>query len=278
MLAWFIKPIGKIVTKLVPEVYPLEKEIEEPKFLNEKILQYPETVIASLLDESKYLYKNAIFEIVAHALNIHRVDIISDLAAKKVVKKSVEDFKTDVRALYLHKVKTIYGEIIRYATNAQSSLKLSEIQNKRIMQIKLANRIMVEIIRDIGELNRNVSKYLDSENRFVKQQYNKFRKSVVKVLRAIHMYRTEKENQQKYHEKLMALQQEAMENIYKDNLEINELIRDDKITTDMASSLVNDHDNVNKLITKLITVAEILFIAKDPLMNESGEDMPRKVA
>ena len=39
----------------------------------------------------------------------------------------------DVEDLYYHKVKTIYGEIIRYATTAQTKFKLSKKQNKRIL-------------------------------------------------------------------------------------------------------------------------------------------------
>ena len=77
----------------------VNKDIDEPKFLNEAVLEFPGTAIASLIKESKYLYKNAIFEIVAHALNIHREDIKSDKKIKKVVKRSKEDMQIDVESL-----------------------------------------------------------------------------------------------------------------------------------------------------------------------------------
>ncbi|MEP0133145.1 MAG: Na/Pi cotransporter family protein [Eudoraea sp.] len=258
LLVWFIKPIARLVEKMVPEKLDPEKAIEEPKYLDRKMLLYPETAIASLIKETKYLYKNAIFEIVAHALNIHREDIISDVKPKTVVKKSTKDFKTDVRALYLRKVKTIYGEIIKFAVHAQSNLKLTDAQNNQIMELKVANRKMVEIIRDVLELGNNVSKYLASDNKNIKKVYNTFRQKVVKVLRVIYLFRTEKEKE-KYHQKLLELRRQAKENIHKSNLEIDRLIRKDLITTDMASSLVNDTDNLNSLIKELIEVAEILY-------------------
>ncbi|UCD60908.1 MAG: Na/Pi cotransporter family protein [Flavobacteriaceae bacterium] len=283
ILVWFIKPIARLVAKIVPEKLDPEKAIEEPKFLEMKMLQYPETAIASLIKETKYLYKNAIFEIVAHALNIHRKDIISELKPKAVVKKSTKDFKTDVRALYLRKVKTIYGEIIKFAVNAQSNLKLNESQNSKIMELKLANRKMVEIIRNVLDLGNNVSKYLDSDNPHIKKVYDSFRKKVVKVLRVIYLFRTEKDKDQ-YHQKLLILRQNARENIHKGNLEIDRLIRKDLITTDMASSLVNDTDNLNNLIQELIEVAEILYGHSEisfkgkVTINEEGKDpiVPRK--
>jgi len=271
ILVWFIKPIARLVEKMVPETITPEKDIEVPKYLEKKMLQYPETAIATLFKETDYLFKNAIFEIVTHALNIHRGDILSDLKAKKVIKKSVEDFKIDVRALYLSKVKTIYGEIIKYATMAQSILKLTEDQNRRIMQIKLANRKMVEILRNVGELSRNVSKYLESDNAYIKKRYDNYRKIAISVLRVIFLFKDELKKEE-FHEQLTALISKVQNNLEKQNIEIDRLIREDLITTDMASSLVNDHDNVEILIEKLIEVAQILYVSSDPLLNELPEE------
>ena len=267
LLIWFVGLIGKLVVRLVKARIPTEKAIEEPKFLNKKALRYPETVIASLMRETEYLFKNTIFEIVCHALNIHRKDITSQLKAREIVEKSKEDFKTDVRALYLSKVKSIYGEIIRYATHAQSTLKLTEEQTNRILEIKLACRRMVEIIRDVGELNRNVSIFLESDNEYIKKEYDQFRKKAIKVLRIILLFRDE-EDKEKYRFKLKQLKKEAGENIRKGNIEIDYLIRDELISTDMASSLVNDHDNLNKLIARLIEVAELVYSDTDPVLDE----------
>ena len=269
-LVWFITPISKIVMWSVPEKAEPEREIDEPKYLNEKILQYPETAIASLLKESKYLFQNAIFEIVTHALNIHREDVKSDLKAKKVVKKSIEDFKTDVRALYLSKVKKIYGEIIRYATNTQSTLKISKAQNTRILEIKVANRKMVEILRDVKELNRNVSTYFVSENKYMKKEYNLYRKLAVQVLRMI--YDIPGDDEGELQKKLMVLRKKTNEKLSEHNVQIDQLIRKNLITTDMASSLVNDNDNVRDLLNNLITVAELLYCRRDTLFSPVGDN------
>ncbi len=271
ILVWFIKPISLLAEKIVPEIISPEKAIDVPKFLERKMLEYPETAIASLFKETDYLYRNAIFEIVTHALNIHREDILSDIKAKTVVKKSVVDFMTDVRALYLSKVKTIYGEIIKYATLAQSTLKLTEAQNRRIMQIKLANRKMVEIIRNVGELSRNVSKYLESDNIYIRKGYDNYRKIVITVLRVIFLLRDELKKTE-FHEELKVLNSKIERSLEEGSIEIEKLIREDLITTDMASSLVNDHDNVEVLIEKLIEVAQILYVSSDPLLNETQEE------
>jgi len=240
----------------------VDHDIDEPKYLNEAVLEFPGTVITSLIMESKYLYKNAIFEIVAHALSLHRDDIKSDRKIKKVIKRSKADMQIDVKSLYYKKVKTIYGEIISYATKAQSTLKLNEDQSNMITVIKIANRKMVEIIRDVRELNKNVSFYLNSNNKYISKEYDKFRKKVIKVLRVIYLFRTQ-EDQDEYFEKLLELKEEAKKEIHSSNKSINKLIRDNLITVNMASSLVNDNDNVNDMIKKLISVAELLYLEKE---------------
>jgi phosphate:Na+ symporter len=266
LLVWFVKPISSLVQRLVPEKAEEEKEIDEPKFLTKSVLKYPETAISMLIEESKYLFKNTIFEIVAHALNIHRTDIKSDVKVKKIIKKSNVLFDTNVRELYTTRVKTIYGEIIKYATKTQSTLKLTETQNNELLELKVANRKMVEILRDAGELSRNVGLYLNSENKYIKKEYDKIRNKVVKVLRTIHLFRTEKENKV-YHRKLVELKKEANANIHSNNLEIDDLIRKDLISVDMASSLFNDFDNVNDMIDNLIDVADLLYGKKDSLLD-----------
>jgi len=241
-----------------------EKDIDEPKFLNEAILEFPATVISSLLKESKYLYKKAIFEIVAHGLNIHRDDIKSDKKIKNILKKSTKDLQIDVENLYYQKVKTIYGEILKYASTAQKELNLSEKQNNKITDIKIANRKMVETIKDVKELNKNINLALTLENKHLLKEYNSFRRKVIKVIRVIYLYRTV-ENTKKYANKLNQLKKEAKENKNLSNKSLDKLIRHDLITAEMASSLFNDYANVNDMIKKLIEVAELLYDDKDSL-------------
>ncbi len=259
----FIKKLERMLLKVFKE--RVDKDIDEPKYLNEAVLEFPGSVISSLINESKYLYKNAIFEIVAHGLNIHREDIKSDEKIKRIIQKSTKDMRADVEDLYYKKVKSIYGEIIRYAVTAQNNLKLTKEQNRAITEIKIANRKMVEIIKDVRELNKNLTLSLSIDNKYMLKEYNNFRKKVIKVLRVIYLFR-KKDDTENYAQKLSELKQEAKANIRKSNKSIDKLIRKDLITVEMASSLFNDYTNVNDMIKKLIEVAELLYGEKDTLL------------
>ncbi len=263
-LVWFIKPIGRIVEWAVPERRLPEREIDEPKYLSRKMMAFPETAIATLVSESKYLFENAVFEIVSHAFNIHRDDLRSPKKAKEVVKKS-EDLGADVRELYLTKVKTIYGAILQFATQAQSSLQLTEAQNNRIMEIKLANRKMVEILRHTREVNRNIRLYSPGENLHMKKEYDYYRKLMTRLLRGIYLP-LPPEDTQAYNEELMQLRIRSHQKLSEQNEEIDRLIRDGLITPLMASSLVNDFDHLHDLLEKMVTVAELLYCRSDILL------------
>lgn len=259
----FIKRLEKFLLRVFKE--KADKGINEPKYLNEAVLEFPGTVITALNKETKYLFKNSIFEIVAHALNIHREDIKSDKKIKKIIKKSTKDMQIDIDNLYYNKVKSIYGEIIKYVATAQKKLSLTEQQDKNISAIKTANRKMVEVIRDVKELNKNVNLASTLDNKYMQEEYDYFRKKVSKVLRMIYLFRTS-EKKEKVANKLKNLKEEARENIKSSNKVIDKLIRKELITADMASSLFNDYANVNEIIKKLIEVAELLYGEKDSLL------------
>ncbi|MBT8260426.1 MAG: Na/Pi cotransporter family protein, partial [Bacteroidia bacterium] len=241
----------------------------QPKYLSPDTLKYPETALESLLNESKYLFKRPIFKIVSHSLNIHRQDIKSVTKIKKIIKGSQEDFKIDVEDLYYTKVKNIYGEIIRFATTAQNSLDLSKKQLNAVTEIKIANRKMVEIIKDARELNKNVTIALNSDNKHLKKEYDGFRRKVAKVLRVIYLFR-KGEDTKEHEKKLLELKKEAKENIRQSNKSIDKLIRKELISAEMASSLFNDYTNVNDMIKKLIEVAELLYGIKDSLFEDEA--------
>ncbi len=264
----FIKKLESFLIKFFKE--KIVKDIDEPKYLNEAVLKFPDATISALVKETKYLYKNAVFEIVSHALNIHREDIISDIKINKIIKKSTRNFNIDIDKLYYKKFKNIYGEILRFATTAQNDLKLTKKHNKSITDIKISNRKMVEIIKDVRELNKNLTMSLTLDNKYLLSEYNDFRKKITQVLRVIYLFRTEEETE-KYAEKLEELKTKAKENIRQSNKSIDKLIRKNLITAEMASSLFNDYSNVNDINKKLIEVAELLYGNKDSLF-ENSED------
>ncbi len=120
----------------------------------------------------------------------------------------------------------------------------------------------MEVIRHSNELSRNVNHYLRESHPVMINQYDKFRKKLIKVFRVIQGYRQDS-NGDTYRLKLAKLSGEAIESSKMGNLEIDQLIRKNKITPEMASSLVNDHDHLNDMIQNLFEIATTLSGGKE---------------
>lgn len=259
----FIEQLEKFLIRFIKESQT--KDIDEPKFLNKAILEFPGTLVASLEKETRFLFENPIIEIIAHALNIHRTDLSSELKIKKVVKKSQKDIDVNVRELYLRKVKSIYGQILEYATKGQAELTLEAPHSKRIGEIKIANRKMVEIIRNVKELRINILKYTQADNFHMRSQYEGFRRIIAKVLRAVNEMKTAEDPIISKNE-IKELKKFFKAKLKSNNKSIDNLIRENLIDVNMASSLVNDHDIVNDMIKMILQVCELLYVHKDSLL------------
>lgn len=258
----FIKKLEKLLYIIFKEV--VITDIDMPKYLNKAVLEYPMSALEAILNETKYLFKNATFEIIAHGLNLHREDIKSDEKLKRIIKNSKEDFRADIDKLYYQRVKTIYSKIIKYTTLIQVTFKSSPNIIENLTKVKIANRKIVEIIKGTKSLQKNVTLYMNSDNEHIKKEYQLLRRKVSKVLRETYLIQKDSEPD-KHLRKLRKLKYEIEENsIFKDE-HIDILIREKQISSSMATSLINDSDIVAGMIENLIEVAELLYGTSDSL-------------
>lgn len=268
----FIDLLVKLLNRVFKEKEDVDDNMALPVYLNESVLVHPQSAIQALLNETKRLFENVTFRIMSHGLNLHREDIIGDEKLKKVVKKSTDQIEENIEELYYNKVKTIYSQIIEYATLAQS--KFDELDPefiKSFSQITLANRKIVETIKNMRGLNENVGKYMMSENEDIKKEYDRIRQKVSRVLREIYNTKIDS-NPLKHLEKLEKLKQKANKSDVLLDGSLDKLIRKEKITPEMAASLANDSDNVAGITKRLIEIAELLYIESDTLMHMPAED------
>lgn len=265
LLLFFVPVIVKVVVRMIPVKEDVEPGVDMPKYLNDSAMKYPQTAIRALIDESKRLFVGPTFQIVSHALNLHREDIKSQLKHKKIVKSTKENIEIDIDELYYTKVKTIYSKILEFGTLIQSNFKLEPAKMEAVNNIKLANRYMVEVIKDCKGLQDNVAKYMISDNKYMENEYDQLRKKISKVLREI--YLTGEDDQPAKHAKtLSALKEKARKSDVMEDGTLDKLIRKQLIDSEMAPSLANDSDNVASISKHLIEVAELLYIQSDTLL------------
>ena len=241
-----------------------EDIIEQPQFLDENTLAYPQTALLALRNETKRLFEKAAFTIIPHGMNIHRTDLFGEEKIKEVVKKSRKEIEVNIEELYLRKIKTIYGKIIEFTTLAQSRSSVSPELTKQFAQIKLASRDIVEAIKALEEIRKNMNVHLFSENMHIRHEYDLLRQKISKILRAL--YLLQKSPEPTLHlKKLKKLKSDTEKSDILLDGTLDQLIREGKIPSTVVSSLVNDSHIVALISKKLIEAGELIYINQDTM-------------
>jgi len=255
----FIHKLVRLLEKILKEgISKDEIGFDSVKYINNSVLELPETSINALINETKHLYENA-FEVIAHGLNLKRGAIVSALDLEEVIKIHYSHHYISIDNLYRHKIKNIYGEIIEFATKAQTIMNPKHI--KELYALKLACRDIVEAVKDTKHLQKNLIKYAAHPNEYIQEQYDTLRKSLAELLRNIHIISTTKEE-----DEIVLLLSKVKVHTQKydilSNGTLDNLIRNHFITNEMATSLMNDTTYAFNIRKNLIAMAEVLFIEK----------------
>jgi phosphate:Na+ symporter len=264
--------IGKLVTFLetVLKAKPGEEQItfDVPLYLNSAVLSFPQTTKAAIIRETKHLYDNA-FEIIAHGLNMKRENIVSNMDLDEVAKRPYTKKIADIDELYNHRIKDIYGAIIDFATKAQANMSQNDI--KELYRLKLANRDLVDAIKDTKQLQKNILKYSSNPNKQIRDEYINIKKAMAKLLRYLNAAATSQTQ-----EEIVIALSKAKAHIEKHDLISNgvldNLIRNQLITNQMATSLMNDSTYAFNIGKNLISTAEMIYLSVNENPNNVHPD------
>jgi phosphate:Na+ symporter len=250
----FIGTLVAVLEKLLHEkVEPLDKA--RVLFLSKSALEFPDTALEVISREIVHTAFNA-FEILAHGLNLHRRDITSSSDINAVVADCNVRMDIDVDDLYQRKVKPLYSAIIDFSTQAEQHMDARQLD--RLSHLKRACWQIVNAIKLTSEMQANVDRYMCAENKYVAREYNAIRLNIALLLRTLFKI----EEQTGPSQKMEALRRFSLALEEQDiiaNGTLDKLIREQKITSDMATSLMNDTSYAYDIQRNLVSAAEIIF-------------------
>ena len=266
VLIGFVTFIVRVVERLVPPEGEKEVAIDEPQFLDQPSMKFLQTGIKALTDESVRLLENAAYKVLAHGLRVHRKDLESDLELKDILESS-EAIEINIDEIYTTKIKSIYSQILEYATELQSRYDLDEKDVETIRNILVADRLLVQVVKRMKPLHENLDRYMASENEAIRKEYNDLRRDILQVVREIHRIGPS-EHIPEHLETLHEIRGNAA---HLDALltgRVEKLLHEGTITRDMASSLINDSSNASRITKNLIDIALILYKPRDTLIDK----------
>ncbi len=231
-------------------------EVLKAEHLNDSALEFPATALKATLDESRALMKRTM-RIIATGLGLEGKLLLSEADLKHILDQDCCQNITDIEPLYNRELKGVYGEIVAFAIKAQSEVDAAYITS--FHNIKLANRNNIEAVKMTEQLQHNLSKYLHSNNIYIKEQYVKMVKRIAKLIRRIHIISQIEDKEEALHA-LIKARKILEKNDIVSNGKLDKLIRGHLISNEMASSLMNDSAYTNNIIKSLIVSTGVLWV------------------
>lgn len=261
LLLGFVPVIARIVENITPERKVAAPALDQPRFLTEIALEYPQTALKALLDESSHLLEDTAYQAITHGLHVHRADLESGRKLREITHESTM-IPLDFDRFYHHKIKPIYNEILAFSTRMQTQGSLEPEQARAVRSVLIANRLLVGVVKKLHPLHANIERYQAADNPAIRHEYNLLRRRILKIARLIH----EASTAEAYTPILarMARQWEKAERL--DVLlsgRIDRLIREEAIPFEMGTSLMNDSAIALEIVRDLVEIASLLYTREE---------------
>ncbi len=249
--------VGKLVKWLERLMRGRERLIDEPLFLNEAAMELPESAMQAIRNEMGHLLDNA-FELISSALHLKLKSLQSGGDLRALVERFPQVSMIDIDALYDQRIKSLYSAITAYISRVQASA--SEHYGEELYQLRMASLNIVEAVKDIKHLQKNLVRYTQSPNAAIRDQYNRLRLELAVVLRELTTIKSESQAGVSRFS-LDAVKLAIEEDDIIANGELDRLIRDNAISAEMATSLMNDSAYAYDVADNLIQMGRVLFAA-----------------
>ena len=264
-----VAPFIKYLVRFLETLFcSKEQDRGQPKYLTEEVMEIPVSALEAIRKETIHLYDKSL-EAIVHAMNLHRKEIFSDKDVRAIVEASTQPIDIDINQVYQKDIKNLYSSILHYSSKSHSYM--DEEGNNRVYELKLTARYIIEMVKDIRELQKNLNRFTKSKNWFMIHEYNKLRQELVTIFRKIEEMRYSSEDATEIMTQIGVLREKANDNEIVFNQNIDMLIRENKIDSKMASSLINDVGFTHSISKKLLKTASVLWI-KDEEIKELGDE------
>ncbi len=250
--------VNRLVIFLERAIPTPTTSIVETQFLNNSVMDFPETLLTAVRNEVFHLYDNA-YRIIAHGINVHRETIESDVILEDVLKSNTVFIKEDVSEEYTRSIKSLHSAIIDFTGTAQ--IRLNADYASHIYDLRRASQRIVQAVKDAEHLQKNIDYFAASENDAIRNEYNNIRINTARILRLIVQLRRDDPDVDVFDLDDNKLSAKEGRNATLRN--IDTMIREGQITAEMATSLMNDLSYSKAIISDLTRAAKILLSARN---------------
>jgi phosphate:Na+ symporter len=248
--------IGRMVVFLERVVKAPATDRTQPVYLNNATLEVPTVAVESVRKELIRLYENA-FHLIAHGLSLHRVTIKSTQDLGAAVAESRRLMPVDMDEYYERHIKPLYSAIVDFISQVQAK-QIPQADSDQLYVLREAGRNIVEAVKDMKHLHKNLSHNLRTTDDAMRTQYDAIRLQLASILRELNRIEEHKPDS----ESILSLDAVALElhdSTRQRETALDELIRKRIISSQHATSLMNDNSYTYDISSNLLEMARPLF-------------------
>lgn len=257
--------INRMVDLLNRVIKPRVRTSSEARYLNSSNAGLPDTAIEAVRLETLRLYDHAA-EIIAEVLGLNLEDILNGKPIGSTVAQRRRPPTFDIDDRYERSVKALYAQIVEFIGAAQSFR--SPHQSHELFALRAAGRDIVEAIKDTKHLQKNLARYVASENEHIRHEYDDIRANLARALRSLDRVRRQGEDSGAVLS-LDAIKVEMKRRDQELEGKINRLIGEQLISAPMSISLMNDSGYAYHVIKNLVKMGEVLFSTSESTLREA---------
>ncbi|MBO6673430.1 MAG: Na/Pi cotransporter family protein [Rhizobiales bacterium] len=264
-VALMLPLLTRLIAFLEKRIVEPVPDVSRPRYLNEAVDAFPQTLETALRKEVQHLNENAI-ELILHGLNLHRQDIYTTDKVAETVQKSRAPMDLDMDEGYERRVKTLYSAIVEFTTRVGERSLEPEI-NERVHALRDVSGDIVKAVKSVKHLRKNVLRFTGRDMGAVTNLYDGLRTEIARIIVEIHKL----ESTDPEERSALWLDQERAQ-IEDDALSttrrVDDLIRQGKLQPAAATSFLNDSGYAYAAMRNLIEAARKYYIERDSAMAE----------
>ncbi|TVS10223.1 MAG: Na/Pi cotransporter family protein [Wenzhouxiangella sp.] len=246
--------ITRLVDVLERRMQPRRIKLDEPKFINETMLETPGAALEATRRELLRLFRRT-FSLIAQVLNYETGELRQAQRRTDLATSPERIQITDVDEVYARRIKPLHGLILEFLAR----LPVSGKRAQQLVMLRIASQDLVEAVKDAKHLQKNMVRYLASSNLYLRDEYLALRQTLGYLLNRLDNLADETTRNDDIELALSELSSDIEEHDIVNNGRLDELIRERRITPEQATSLMNDNSYCYRIGKNLLAMARACF-------------------
>lgn len=252
--------VGTLVSFLDKIIKPKTQEATEPYFLNDAVLDFPDTLLQAVRNEIIHLYNNTSLLFI-NGLHMETSMLEKGKNLKQEIRQDQKNVEYDFDERYRTKVKPLFAAIIEFIGRGQGDVPAE--RQSQLFELRLACLKISESIKAVDGLRSNMTKYFKSDNEIIRHEYNQMRIHIATVLKEMSQMESNINNDNEIVSHLDKLRVKIKKYRKKTTTRLDKLIRNGEIDSFTATSILNDRTFTRDAVKSLLDAGKILYSTRD---------------